>query len=308
MRQSKLALLFSTALFAHAAAQAGEVTLFSGPNLTGRESTARGDIGNLERIGFNDRAMSLVVHSGRWEVCTDADFRGECRVYDAGPQRGLDRFTGQISSIRALEEDRGRGRGRGRNRGEPTVMLYDQADLRGRSVSLNRDANNFVPLGINDAVQSMVIRGGTWEFCQHSDFRGECRVFEPGQYRNLDRAFHRAISSARLVGDGRQDQRAGYSQRDGYSSQNDGYGQGGDGVELFTSQGFGGQRLPVRDEIRSLEELNFNDRVGSLVVHSGQWEFCQHAEFRGQCMVYGPGRYDRLGGMHNAISSLRRVR
>lgn len=326
MRPYQFALMLSTALFASAGANAAEVTLFSGADLTGRESLVRADVSNLQSLGFNDRAMSLVVHSGRWEACTDADFRGECRVFDTGQHRNLDRYTNQISSLRQIDGERRdeRGRGRGRNRGgEHSVMLFDSPDMRGRSVALRSDANTFVSLGFNDMTQSMVIRGGTWEFCQHSDFRGQCRVFGPGEYRNLDRAFHRSISSARQIGErgerrgeydqrrGEYDQRGGeYDQRRGEYGQRDGYGNGRDGgaVELFTGQGYGGQRMPVNNEIRSLDEVNFNDRTGSIVIQSGQWEFCEHADFRGQCQVFGPGRYDRLGTMQNTISSVRRVR
>ncbi len=304
MRPYQLALMLSTTLFAHAAAHAGDVTLYSGNDLSGREVTVRAEVNNLQSVGFNDRAVSMVVHSGRWEACTDAEFRGECRVFDAGQYRNLDRFTNQISSLREIDggqrDDRGRGRGR------DSVMLFDSADMRGRSVALRGDTNNFVPLGFNDMTQSMVIRGGTWEFCQHTDFRGQCRVFGPGEYRNLDRAFNRSISSARQVGGrgDRDDRRGGYGQRDGYNDPRD-----GGAVELFTGQGYGGQRLPINgNEIRSLEEVNFNDRTGSIVIQSGEWEFCQHADFRGQCQVFGPGRYDRLGTMHNAISSVRRIR
>ena len=316
MRPYQLALMLSTALFATAAAHAGEVTLFSGNDLTGRESTVRGNMNNLQSVGFNDRAMSLVVHSGRWEICTDTEFRGECRVFDAGPYRSLDRFTNKISSLREIagerrddgrDDGRDGGRGRGRHRGgEQSVMLFDSPDLRGRSVSLRSDANNFVPLGFNDATQSMVIRGGTWEFCQHTDFRGQCRVFGPGEYRNLDRAFNRAISSARQVGDGGDRRSSGYSQRD--SNGNTYSDRDGGAVELFSEQGFRGQRLPVNNEMRSLTDVDFNDRAGSMVIQSGQWEICQDSEFRGQCQVFGPGRYERLGMLHNAISSIRRVR
>ena len=326
MRPYQFALMLSTALLAQAA-HAGEVTLFSGYDLSGRESIVRGDVGNLQSQGFNDRAMSLMVHAGRWEVCTDADFRGECRVFESGPHRDLNRFANQISSLREIGGERGngyeeRGRGRGRNRsGEQSVMLFDSSDLRGRSITLRGDANTFVPLGFNDRTQSMLIRGGTWEFCQHINFRGQCRTFGPGEYRNLDRAFYRAISSARQIGDG-GDHRGGYGQRDGYGDQRDDYGQrdgyhqrdgysnqrDGGSVELFTRQGFGGQRIAINNEIRSLEEVNFNDRTGSLVIQSGQWEFCEHADFRGQCHVLAPGRYDRLGMLQNTISSVRRVR
>jgi hypothetical protein len=307
MRPTKLALLLSTFLFAQASAFAGDVSLFSGPDLKGRELTLRNDVASLNSVGFDDRAMSLVVHSGRWEVCFHENFTGECRVYDAGQHRNMDRFARQISSLREIDADRGQGRGRGRGRHrdqQQDVLLFDGTDLRGRSVALSGDINTLVSLGFNDLTQSMVIRGATWEFCQHADFRGQCRVFGPGEYRNLDRAFHRSISSARQVGDSGNERRG---QRDGYD-QRDGYGRDGAAVELYAAPGFGGQRVPVNNELRTLEQVGFNDRAGSLVVNAGEWEFCQHSEFRGQCTVYGPGRYDRLGSLHNAISSARRVR
>lgn len=315
MRPQQLALLLSTALFAHAAASAGEVTLFSGPDMSGQEMTVRGDVTYLQN--FDDRAMSLVVHSGRWEVCFHPDFSGECRVYDAGQHRNLDRFNRQISSVREIDGGRERGQGRGRNRDrdrdQAGVMLFDGTDLRGRSVAVNGDINTLVSLGFNDRAQSMTVRGGTWEFCQHADFRGQCRVYGPGDYRNLDRAFHRSISSARQVGgQGGENRRGQYSQRDSngnvYREGRDGSGRDGAAVELFEGQGFGGQRVTVNNELRTLEQINFNDRAGSLVIYSGEWEFCQHSDFRGQCTVYGPGRYDRLGSLQNGISSVRRVR
>ena len=324
MRPYQLALMLSTALLTQAAAHAGEITLFSGNDLTGREVTLRSENSNLQSLGFNDRAMSLMVRSGRWEACIDSEFRGECRVFEAGPQRNLERFSGQISSLREIGDDRGQGRGQGHGRGrgrngggEPSVMLFEAPEMGGRSISLRSDANNFVPLGFNDRTQSMVIRGGTWEFCRDTEFRGQCRTFGPGEYRNLDRGFNRSISSARQVGDGynrggdygqRDGQRDGYGQREG-NGQRDGYDQRDAGaVVLFEGQGFGGERMPINNEIRSLTDVNFNDRAGSIVVQTGQWEFCEHSEFRGQCQVLGPGRYDRLGGLQNAISSVRRVR
>ena len=39
---------------------------------------------NFSPLGFNDRAMSAVVTSGRWEACEDAGFRGRCIVLEPG--------------------------------------------------------------------------------------------------------------------------------------------------------------------------------------------------------------------------------
>jgi hypothetical protein len=327
-RHVKLALLLSSAWLSQAAAHAGELTLFSGAGFQGREVTVREATRDLVPLGFNDRAASMIIRSGRWEVCVDADYRNECRVFEPGEYRNLDRMANTISSVREIEGGRGDyrndnradyrdrlderdndyrdndyrdddrdGRGHRRRYQAPSVQLFDTPGLRGRSVALRGDTADLVPLGFNDAARSMVIEAGSWEICQHRNYGGECRVFGPGEYRYLDRAFQRSITSARVVaqegGRGRDDDERGRRE----------------GVELFSSAGFGGERVQVRDEVRKLDQqYNFHDRAGSLIVYSGQWEFCRDADFRGQCMTYGPGRYDRLGSLHNAISSIRRVR
>ena len=60
--------------------------------------------------------------------------------------------------------------------------------------------------------------------------------------------------------------------------------------------------------MRALSDVGFNDRATSLIIREGRWEFCEHADFRGECVVLGPGRYDMLDRMNNRISSMRRVR
>jgi hypothetical protein len=45
-----------------------------------------------------------------------------------------------------------------------------------------------------------------------------------------------------------------------------------------------------------------------MVVHDGTWEACEHADFRGRCLTFGPGDYPTLSwGLNNRISSGRRV-
>lgn len=329
-RTLKLAVLISSAWAAQA--MAGDITLFTGADFSGRDVTVRNDMRNLQEIGFNDRAASMVVQSGIWEVCVHADFGGECRVYEPGRYRNLDRLGGQISSLREVagggygrnERDERRERRANRRGGRDAgLVLFDSTDLRGRSMIVHGDAYDMTSTGFNDRTQSMVVEGGTWEVCQHKDFGGACRVFGPGQYNNLDRAFHRSISSVRLVGNERGrgnaygvrngDEQRGYEQR-GYDQRGDqrgyeqrGYEQRG-AVELFSEAGFGGQGVRVQDEVRNLQSLDFNDRAGSMMIGSGEWELCEHADFRGRCMTYGPGRYDRLGNLHHSVSSLRRVR
>lgn len=84
-------------------AQAGEVILFEHSDFKGRTLTLRGTAPNLDSIDFKDRASSVRVLGGPWEMCTDAEFRGTCRVYRPGEYHSVGpRLNDQFSSARLV--------------------------------------------------------------------------------------------------------------------------------------------------------------------------------------------------------------
>ena len=92
----------------HAAAQ---LTLYEGEGYRGRTFSTNDRVRNLDRAGFNDRASSVVVERGRWEVCEDARFEGRCVVLRRGSYPSL-RDMGMnnaISSVRRAEPGRSYG-------------------------------------------------------------------------------------------------------------------------------------------------------------------------------------------------------
>ena len=85
---------------------AAQITFYQGEGFRGRAFTADKPVRNFERYGFNDRASSVVVDRGRWEVCSDERFEGRCVVlrrgsYDSLARMGLDN---RISSARPVNE------------------------------------------------------------------------------------------------------------------------------------------------------------------------------------------------------------
>ena len=48
------------------------LVLYDGYNFTGRAFEVRGDVDDLKDRGFNDRARSAKVYSGRWKLCREA--------------------------------------------------------------------------------------------------------------------------------------------------------------------------------------------------------------------------------------------
>jgi len=289
----KSALLLAATLFANVAAHAGELTLYSHEGFGGREVTLREVTPDFNALGFNDRASSMVVRSGRWEVCVDSEFRGACTIFEPGEYPDLNRFNNNISSAREVGRP---WHGRDREERGPRGMLelFSQTGLNGNSTRILRDTHDFVQIGFNDRAYSIQVDNGTWQLCSDADYRGSCRLFGPGRYDDVGRELAGRVSSARLV-DARSEQRPEPRPERG-------------AVELFAGPDFSGEPLPLRRDAHDLVDFNFNDRAGSIVVNEGEWEFCMHADFGGRCVVYGPGRYPRLGGMDNQISSVRRVR
>lgn len=103
---TRLQAALAVSALAFAANAAAQVTFYEGEGFRGRAFTADRQIGNFERFGFNDRASSVVVDRGRWEVCEDAGFRGRCVVlrrgsYDSLRSMGL---NNSISSVRPIGE------------------------------------------------------------------------------------------------------------------------------------------------------------------------------------------------------------
>ena len=85
-------------------AAAAEMTMYERENFRGRSFTANGTVPNLAYGGFNDRAEAVVIRSGSWQVCTDADFRGRCLTLTPGEYASL-RAMGlsvRVSSVRVL--------------------------------------------------------------------------------------------------------------------------------------------------------------------------------------------------------------
>jgi uncharacterized protein YcfJ len=85
-----------------------QITLYPGEGWRGRPLTANNSIRDLSAAGFNDRASSVVVEGGRWEVCADAYFGGECKILRRGSYESLRGMgmNNSISSIRPVPRRR----------------------------------------------------------------------------------------------------------------------------------------------------------------------------------------------------------
>jgi len=85
------------------------------------------------------------------------------------------------------------------------------------------------------------------------------------------------------------------------------WGPGGE-VVLFEHDGFRGEARPLRGDAPDLSRLGFNDRVSSMRIRRGSWEFCEHAYYQGKCWRYDYDMASLPRKQNDRYSSVRRVR
>ncbi|MEP6782900.1 MAG: beta/gamma crystallin-related protein [Acidobacteriota bacterium] len=181
-------------------ATGGTVMFYENDNFSGRRFAVNQVMPNFGGTGFNDRARSAIVEGGPWEICVDAEFRGDCRIFVPGRYPDLGGLGGRASSARPSYaspvvrnvEPRDRARW-------ASATLYSGPNMTGRPFALGSEGTSNLDGLFNDRASSLRVDRGYWIFCSDADFRGECRTFGPGEYPVLPPDLDRRISSGRRI-------------------------------------------------------------------------------------------------------------
>ena len=94
--------------------------LFADGGQRGASAGVNADRDDLVDIGFNDRASSARIEYGSWQLCSDSNYRGSCRVFGPGSHDDLGGLNGRVSSARMVDP---REENRPQNK-EGLVVLY----------------------------------------------------------------------------------------------------------------------------------------------------------------------------------------
>jgi uncharacterized protein YkwD len=79
-------------------------------------------------------------------------------------------------------------------------------------------------------------------------------------------------------------------------------------VEIFTDSQFSGTTSGVLNQDYSYIGDFWNDKISSIKVYSGTWEFFEHANFQGRSFRLGPGEYPSFNNETNdTISSFKKA-
>jgi uncharacterized protein YcfJ len=102
-----LRIALAVAGLAIAAQAAAQVTFYEDEGFRGRSFTAQKQVPDFGRMGFNDRASSVVVARDWWEACEDSRFNGRCVVLRPGryPSLAAMGLNDRISSVRVVDRN-----------------------------------------------------------------------------------------------------------------------------------------------------------------------------------------------------------
>lgn len=80
----------------------GDILMFEDTGYQGRVYEVMGDMPDLGMVGFNDKASSIRIVRGKWEICEHANYQGRCSRLDADQAILPREWNDQISSIRRV--------------------------------------------------------------------------------------------------------------------------------------------------------------------------------------------------------------
>ncbi len=203
------------------------------PYFNGRAIELNGPVQSLshQRIGLNDAISSIAVRGGAWEVCSDPDFKGRCRII-RGEEEKLSwiRMDDTITSLRPVRRHATRHRDYddyARNdtprrdyrndghrsddmRGYGAITLYADPYFRGRAYTLDGADTYLKYRGANDTVSSIRVDHGVWEVCTDPQFRGRCEIIDASVGKLSPFGLNDNISSVRPLGAGKRARHPGW--------------------------------------------------------------------------------------------------
>ncbi|PHS21975.1 MAG: hypothetical protein COA84_14555 [Robiginitomaculum sp.] len=177
-----------------------QITLFEGYNFSGPRITIDRETTSLMNVGFSNRAGSVRINSGTWELCDGSGFSKTCRIVERDQNNlgniGLDNLVTSLRPVRDGYRDGGRTGGSpgGNTRGfeGQRTVFFGEPTLRGEPVATCVYSNSQCGKAAADAFCRESRLGRSVYFDQARSYRtpymiGERRITRrAGQQRLID--------------------------------------------------------------------------------------------------------------------------
>jgi hypothetical protein len=173
----------------------GRLVLYADERYRGQTFQINGPTPSLG--SFNDKAESLRIDGGAWDVCEDINY-GKCRTISRDmPNLSALGLVKRISSVRPSFNGGGDGFPPPPPLQPVRLVLYDRDRYRGGSRTL--DAAMGALGGFGDRAQSVQVVG-TWQLCDGPNFSGRCVTVSQNVPNLGAYGMNNRVSSARPLG------------------------------------------------------------------------------------------------------------
>lgn len=255
------------------------VVLYDGQGYSGPPQVVIGAEGKLDRLGFDDRASSLRVRAGQWELCDEAEFKGRCElISESQADLGAIGLNNALSSLRPAVEPASR-------KVDADIVLYSGRNYSGQARGFDDSEAALSHFGFNDEARSVEVNAGVWLLCEDREFDGQCELVDRSVRDLRDLDLDREVSSL---------QRSPYAE-----------GPSGYGAALFDRTKFRGRFIGVDQAHTELRNEDFNDDARSILVNRGRWLICEDQRYGGRCEVVSRSIADLEElGLDRRISSI----
>lgn len=173
------------------------------------------------------------------------------------------------------------------------ITVCEDANFRGRCVTLDRAVETLDGLGMNDRISSFRTDAEPWEVCTDARFQGECAVLSGAQRDLAGSGFQDRISSLRPA------RESGGHDRDNSDNRQPA------SIVVYQDSDFRGRSRVITGDVPDLAKLGFNDKISSVRVQSGHWRLCRDADYQ-DCVSVDQGGIRDLSalGLNDAVSSI----
>ena len=172
------------------------------------------------------------------------------------------------------------------------ITVFADSNFRGKSATIRQQVSDLETLGLNDRISSIrVAPGEYWEVCENVNFKGRCVVVSGAESQLVPGEWDNIISSIRRVATGDVVPPTPGSEPL---------------LVLHDKISFGGNPMPFSSQSTNLAD--FSNRAQSVTITRGTWQFCDGANFTGECITLNKSVDDLANyGLSRRVSSIRPV-
>ncbi|XP_066229656.1 beta/gamma crystallin domain-containing protein 1 isoform X4 [Saccopteryx leptura] len=152
-----------------------QIHLFSEPQFQGQSQSFEE---TTSQIDDSFSTKSCRVLGGSWVAYDGENFSGNQYVLEEGQYPCLSAMGclpgTSVKSLRFIDVEFS----------EPTIILFEREDFKGKKIELNTETVNLRSLGFNTQIRSVQVNGGIWVTYEYGNYRGRQFLLSPAEVPN----------------------------------------------------------------------------------------------------------------------------